>query len=344
MALAVPAFALSAAASSLPAQPAPTSNPCLSVSVAPHVVSVGGNVIARTGSGTGGCTHSQVEWNWFVNGEKSTTCGTSSTSCEIKATRPTNGYRPICAVGTGASAGIQACDYVAVEASGTYTVSGRLTGSSTLIRQLAKSTPSLANVANAKVEAIDAEGEPTIVRTAADGSYSLSLSRGRYTITVEPDAGTGYQAATTPDSRTVNVGGEVPNVNFALGRILHLEGELTWHGSARRHRLGLRMVFKEHGRPVGSANNVVCSVILCVGRTFISGIDGNPWLRVEWPSTAGADRGTGIVTSERLLPGEHNGANAPSEENQYEGTIVVHSKLQFGYVLHRPFPITIALI
>jgi len=324
-------------------QPSPSGGPCLSVSVAPHVVSVGGVVTARTGPGTGGCTHSQLEWNWFVNGEKSTTCGTSSTSCEIKATRPTSGYRPICAVGTGASAGIQACDYVAVEASGVYTVSGQLTARSALIKRFADGTPSLANVANAKVEAIDAEGQPTIAKTAADGSYSLGLPRGRYTITVEPDAGIGYVGATTPDSRTVVVSGDLQHVDFALGRVMHLEGELTRHGSARRHRLGLSMTFTQHGKPVGRANNVICSVLLCVGRTFIVSIPGDPWLRVEWPSTVHADRGTGIVTSEKVRPGEYGGANVPSEENEFEGTIVVQSEFQFGYALHRPFPITIAL-
>src|ERR1700759_5412243 len=155
--LAALVFAMGATATSLPVLPAPIGNPCLSVTAAPHVVSVGGNVTARTGPGTGGCTHSQLEWNWFVNGEKSTTCGTSSTSGEIKATRPTTGYRPICAIGTGASTGIQACDYVAVTASGVYTVSGQLTARSALIKRFSADTPALANVANAKVEAVGAD-------------------------------------------------------------------------------------------------------------------------------------------------------------------------------------------
>jgi hypothetical protein len=85
--LAALAPTLSATASSLPALPAPIGNPCLSVTVTPHVVNAGGVVTARTGPGTGGCTQSRLEWNWFVNGEKSSTCGTSSASCEIKATR-----------------------------------------------------------------------------------------------------------------------------------------------------------------------------------------------------------------------------------------------------------------
>src|ERR1700753_2482392 len=147
-------FALSATASPLPEPPAPIGSPCISVLLTPHVVSAGGVVTAHTGPGTGGCTQSHLEWNWFVNGEKDSTCGTSSTSCEIKATRPTNGYRPICAIGTGTSSGIQACDYVAVLASGTVTVSGRIAASSPVIRPLAERTPKLANVAGATVEAV----------------------------------------------------------------------------------------------------------------------------------------------------------------------------------------------
>lgn len=283
-------FALGATASSLPAQPTPTSNPCLSVTVAPHVVSVGGVVTARTGPGTGGCAQSRLEWNWFVNGEKSSTCGTSSTSCEIKATRPTNGYRPICAVGTGASAGVQACDYVAVVTSGVYTVSGHLTAGSSFIQKLAKEQPALASVANAKVEAIDSEGEPTISRTAADGSYSLSLPRGRYTINVEPDAGVGYRGATTPQVRTLVVGGDIQHVDFALGRTMHLQGELTEDGSAVHHLLRLSMNFLEHGKLVGGAKNVVCSAVVCSGRVE-GAILEDSWMRVQWPLTAGADRG-----------------------------------------------------
>src|ERR1700748_2053062 len=109
-------LALSETARSVPGPPPPISSACLSVSVTPHVVNAGGVVTARTGPGTGGCTQPHLEWKWFVNGEKSSTCGTSSTSCTIDATRPTTGYRPICAVGTGTSTGLQACDYVAVVA------------------------------------------------------------------------------------------------------------------------------------------------------------------------------------------------------------------------------------
>jgi hypothetical protein len=337
-------FALGATASSLPAQPAPISSPCLSVTVAPHVVSVGGNVIARTGAGTGGCTHSQLEWSWFVNGEKSTTCGTSSTSCEIKATRPTNGYRPICAIGTGTSAGIQACDYVAVTAAGTFTVSGQLTARSPLIKRLARDTPTLANVANAKVEAIGADGESTVATTAADGSYSLSVPRGRYTITVDPAYGADARGATSPGTRTIVVSGNIEHVDFALGRVMHLQGELTEEGSAVHHKLRLSMSFLRRGKLVGSAGNVVCTATVCSGRAVIGGALEDSWIYVKWPFTAGADRGTGFVTSERVARDGDGEPNFPSAANQYEGSIVVHTRLQFGSVLHRRFSITITLI
>ncbi len=342
--LAALVFALAATATSLPVQPAPTSSPCLSVAVAPHVVSVGGNVTARTGPGTGGCTHSQLEWNWFVNGEKSPTCGTSSTSCEIKATRPTNGYRPICAIGTGASTGIQACDYVAVTASGMYTVSGQLTAHSPLIKRLAKDSPELANVANAKVEAIDTDGESTVATTAADGSYSLSVPRGRYTITVDPDYGADARGATTPGTRMLLVSGNVEHVDFALGRVMHLQGELTEHGSAVHHKLRLALSFLERGKLVGSAGNVVCTATVCSGRVGIGGALDDSWIYVKWPFTAGADRGAGFVTSERVARDADGEPNFPSADNQYEGTIVVRSRLQFGSLLHRLFPITITLV
>jgi hypothetical protein len=342
-ALAALTFALSATASPLPAQPAPIGDPCLTVTVAPHVVSVGGNVIARTGPGTGGCTHPRVEWSWFVNGEKSTTCGTSSSSCEIKATRPTDGYRPICAVGTGASAGVQACDYVAVTASGTYTVSGHLTARSAQIKRLSASTPELANVANAKVEAVGPDGESTVTRTAADGSYSLSVPRGRYTITVEPDAGADYVGATTPGAREVIVAGDLQHIDFALGQTLHLKGELIGFRPERHHLLGLRMSFLQNGKLVGSANNVICTAIVCAGRATIGSI-GEVWFREEWPLVAHAERGTGVLTSEKVARDENGGPNFPSAANQYEGTISAHTSLQFGSLLHKPFAITIVLI
>jgi hypothetical protein len=156
---------------------------------------------------------------------------------------------PICAVGTGASSGLQACDYVAVVASGIFTVSGQLTASSPLIERLAKDSPSLANVANAKVEAIDSEGESTVTTTAADGSYSLGVPRGTYTIKVYPDNGADARGATTPGTRTVIVSENAEHVDFALGRVMHLQGELIAHGSAVHHKLRLSVSFLDAANP-----------------------------------------------------------------------------------------------
>jgi Carboxypeptidase regulatory-like domain len=337
--LAVLSFALSAGATSAPV---PITNSCLSVIVAPHTVSVGGVVTAHTGPGTGGCTHTNVEWNWFVNGEKETTCGTNSASCSIKASRATSGFRPICAVGTGASPGVQACDYVEVVTSGVDTVSGRITALSPLIKRLAKSTPKLANVADAKVEAIDSHGRATSTTTAADGSYSLGVPAGRYTIRVDPEAGIGYHASTTPASRTVVVKGDIENVNFGLGRVIHLvsEAEYTGFGSERGSELDLR--FFEHKKRVGGAT-IDCHLV-CVGRARIKGIIGIPWLRVAWRDIH-ASGGEGVMTTGRVESEEDGAPNYPSEDNFYEGTITVHAgPIEERREREHPFPVTIELI
>jgi hypothetical protein len=95
---------------------------------------------------------------------------------------------------------------------------------------------------------------------------------------------------------------------------------------------------------VGSAGNVVCTATVCSGRVAIGGALEDSWIYVKWPFTAGADRGAGFVTSERVARDENGEPNFPSAENQYEGAIVVHSRLQFGSLLHRRIPITITLI
>jgi hypothetical protein len=145
---------------------------------------VGGNVIARTGPGTSGCTHSQVEWNWFVNGEKEPDLRHEQHLVRNQGDAR-HGWLPAnLRSGDGREPGNPSVRLRRRHGVGMYTVSGQLTARSALIKRLSASTPELANVANAKVEAIASDGDSTVTRTAADGSYSLSVPRGRYTILV----------------------------------------------------------------------------------------------------------------------------------------------------------------
>jgi hypothetical protein len=346
VALAALTLALTARAASLPTLPAPITNACLTVTVQPHVIDAGGVVTARTGPGTGGCTQSQLQWNWFVNGEKSTTCGTSATTCSVPASRPTNGYRPICAVGTGTSPGIQACDYVAVVASTQYTVSGQLTANSALGRDLTDDRPSLGRVAGADVRALDSDGNLVAeTTTTASGRYSLSLPRGRYTISIEQDPRPFYHGASTPASRTVVVSGDRRHVNFTIGRIIHLKVHVLGVAFSDAHRVWIiGMHFWENGKLVGGARHIVCTTVVCNGQTRIDGVIGYPWLHLNWSARRNARVGHGVVTSRKVEDTGGGAPNYPSDENQYEGTATVNAGPLFNERGHGPPDLTITLI
>jgi hypothetical protein len=228
---------------------------------------------------------------------KDPTCGTSSTTCAIKAIRPTNSYRPICAVGTGASPGDPGVR-LRRRARIRHVHCQRTHRRGQPADQATRREDAEARERRRRtVEAINSNGDAVTTKTAADGTYSLDVPAGRYAVRVDPEAGIGYHGTTTPASRTMVVKGDVGNVNFGLGRILRLEAEAEYSGFGSEHGNLIDLPFRQHKKLVGVGADDC--ILVCLGRAHIKGIVGHPWLRVAWRDSS-ARGGAFAVTIELI--------------------------------------------
>ena len=142
---------------------------CQGMSVASHIVFPGKDVVATTSAGICGSAPKDIHWSWTAgSGAAKHGCGTDATTCEFKASGPTNGYAVLCINGGNVQGGWTSCDYYGVPANDVGIIDGYV-----------KDKDGGA-VPGTVVTAYGHPGANTT--TGADGFYAMQVKAGNYRI------------------------------------------------------------------------------------------------------------------------------------------------------------------